>query len=175
MSVAVSAAYLPAPWNPSCHCHLEADDSGPFSRSINRCPHESLPWVRSPHQPRYANGGGAKSLDTVQYRCELLPRYRHLGYLKSHALGMPDHLCPDLDQLLPHFGQRLCECTDRHRDTVLPAATAEARWPIFADDDAHHTVRRKRYYSDSLPPQGRSSGLRCAVRTDVSVCTDWSV
>ncbi len=32
-------------------------------------------------------------------RCVQLPRHCHLGHLKRHVLGMPDHLCSDFDQL----------------------------------------------------------------------------
>ena len=48
----------------------------------------------------------AELLDLFQNRDEQLTRHRHLGHLKSDVLGMPNHLCSDLDQLLPQRGQR---------------------------------------------------------------------
>ena len=48
----------------------------------------------------------AEPLDAIQDRCEQLMRHRDFGHLKGHVLGVPHHVGPDLDQLLPQRGQR---------------------------------------------------------------------
>ena len=62
--------------------------------------------------------GGAQAGDPPENPGEQLPRHGDFRQLEEDKLGVPHHLGPDLDQLLPQ--RRDCPAFDRFRQHQLP-------------------------------------------------------
>ena len=71
-----------------------------------------------------------KQLTPLEDRCEQLPWHRLLRHPKSRALGMPDHLCSDLDQRFPQRGYRPVLHGPRQRQPTqeVPEVVRRCEW-----------------------------------------------